>query len=228
MRGRLHKKAVKIPFSVEEFFAVFTRYNEAVWPLQVMLFALAVFALLSVVRKSRYANIIAFSFLSFLWIWMGAVYHLAFFSRINGLANVFGGLFTFQGLIFLYYGVWHQRIKLERARDVSNALAYVFIAYALVFYPLLGIVAGHAYPSTPTFGVPCPTTIYTFGILLFAKERIPWFVVIMPFLWSLVGFSAALNLSVPEDFGLVVAGVVSTVVVVFLKPRRNAEPGLAV
>lgn len=214
---------MKIPFTQEEFFRVFEYYNETVWPLPVIFYAMAIFVLLSVFRKGRYTNIIALSFIAFLWIWMGAVYHLAFFSAVNPAAQVFGVLFVVQGLIFLFYGVYQQKIKLEISRDSAAIAGVIFILYALVGYPILGLFLGHVYPAAPTFGVPCPTTIFTFGILLFAKERIPWYLLAIPFLWSLVGLSAAISFSIPQDFGLVVAGVVSTIVLLFGKPSRNAH-----
>ncbi|HZD54130.1 MAG TPA: DUF6064 family protein, partial [Woeseiaceae bacterium] len=41
------------------------------------------------------------------------------------------------------------------------------IVYALS-YPLLAMAGVHARPRTPTFGVPCPTTLMTVGYLLMA------------------------------------------------------------
>jgi hypothetical protein len=92
--------------------------------------------------------------------------------------------------------------------------------YALAVYPLIGILAGHHYPRTPVFGVaPCPTTIFTFGLLLWASRPVPLLVVVIPFLWSVVAMSAAVNLNVPQDYGLGVAGVLGTLLVV-LRNRR--------
>jgi hypothetical protein len=55
-----------------------------------------------------------------------------------------------------------------------------------------------------------PTTIFTLGVLLLARPRVaPWLVAI-PFLWSLLGVSAAAQLGIREDLGLVVAGVLGT------------------
>lgn len=218
---------MKIPFTAEEFLIVFERYNKTVWPLQVLFFAMAVFAVLSIFRKGQYTTTIAFSFLAFIWIWMGVVYHFVFFSQINKAANIFGVLFITQGFLFLYFGAYRQMIRLEARHDVSGALGIIILLYALILYPVTGLLLGHVYPSAPTFGVPCPTVIFTFGILLFSQYRVPWYMVIIPLLWSLIGLSAAIKLSMPEDFGLVVAGVVSTVAVLFLKAQRRANAALA-
>jgi len=57
------------------------------------------------------------------------------------------------------------------------------------------------------FGVaPCPTTIFTIGMLLLARGRWVVWLSIIPLLWSLVGLAAALQLGIPEDFGLPAAG----------------------
>jgi Family of unknown function (DUF6064) len=36
---------------------------------------------------------------------------------------------------------------------------------------------------------------------------------LIPFLWSLIGMSAALSLQVPQDYGLVIAGVLGAVLI---------------
>jgi hypothetical protein len=92
----------------------------------------------------------------------------------------------------------------------------VLVAYALVGYPLLGSLAGHRYPQVPTFGVPCPTTIFTLGVLLWHGER-SWLVLAIPLAWTAIGTVAALQLSVPQDFGLGAAGLVTVVVLVAMK-----------
>ncbi|MGE5806118.1 MAG: DUF6064 family protein, partial [Ignavibacteria bacterium] len=65
------------------------------------------------------------------------------------------------------------------------------------------------YPYSITIGLPCPTTIFTFGILLFSEKKIPFAALIIPLLWSITGFTAALNFSVYEDFGLILSGLIS-------------------
>ena len=82
---------------------------------------------------------------------------------------------------------------------------------------------GHTYPSNPTFGLPCPTTIFTFGILIWTVKKIQIYVVIIPLLWSLIGFSAALNLGVKEDFGLLIAGVLGFILIIIKNKRFKEE-----
>ena len=198
-----------MPFTSTEFFDVFSRYNVAVWPAQlalVMLGAAAVlFALLSTPRASIAASIV----LGALWIWMGVAYHLAFFAAITPMASVFAVAFIAEGLMILVAGGWRRRIELQVHGDGVSVIAGVIIVYALLGYPVLGHFLGHRYPATPTFGVPCPTTIFTFGLFLLARPRVPRILLLIPALWAVVATGAAVSLGMVEDLGLPVAALIA-------------------
>ncbi|MBA4056056.1 MAG: hypothetical protein C0490_15180 [Marivirga sp.] len=215
---------MKLPFSIEEFLNVFEDYNLSVWPIQLLLYVLAVITIISLFKEQPPFDSVIFFVLAFFWFWMGIVYHLIYFSPINKAAQLFGALFVVQGGIFFYCGVSKQRIRFKFRLDFAGIAGTILIVYALLIYPLLGHVLGHDFPKAPTFGVPCPTTIFTFGILIFSTTRIPWYVIIIPFLWSLVGFSAAVQLSIREDFGLVIAGGIALIILLFYKPKNISVP----
>jgi len=138
---------------------------------------------------------------------MGIVYHIIFFSEINTAAYIFGGLFILQGIMFTGCGLIRKKLSFKYTKSIYNYVGLIFLLYALIIYPVLGTFLGHAYPYSPTFGLPCPTTIFTFGILLFTNNKMPWHLLIIPLLWSIVGFTAALKLTIYEDSGLIIAGV---------------------
>jgi hypothetical protein len=87
----------------------------------------------------------------------------------------------------------------------------LLVGYALIGYPLLASLLGQQFPATPTFGLPCPTTIFTLGVLLWLQRPAPVFLLIIPLAWSVIGTAAALQLDVREDFGLLVAAVLTVV-----------------
>ena len=66
---------------------------------------------------------------------------------------------------------------------------------------------------------PLPWYLFTFGMLLIFKARISPFIVLVPFLWSLIGMSAAVQLGMYEDFGLFVAGIAGSAMIL-LRNRR--------
>jgi len=142
---------------------------------------------------------------------MGIVYHLIFFSTINKAAYFFGAVFILQGIMFAGCGLIRKKLSFEYRKSSTNYAGIILLFYALIIYPVLGHILGHAYPYSPTFGLPCPTTIFTFGILLFVNKKLPFHLLIIPLLWSFVGFTAALNLTIYEDTGLLIAGLTTSI-----------------
>ncbi|HSI71256.1 MAG TPA: DUF6064 family protein [Gillisia sp.] len=214
-----------MPFTIEEFLAVMEAYNISVWPMQIILNLFAVVALLFLISGRKGKSGIINAVLIFLWLWMGIVYHLMYFTEINTAAYLFGALFILQGLIFIYSGFLRlNALKYRFYRNFRGFLGMLFLLYALIIYPILSNEFGHSYPATPTFGLPCPTTIFTFGILLFSVRKVSWYVILIPFLWSLVGFAAAIQLDMREDYGLVIAGLIGTITLLFTKENQPEEP----
>lgn len=213
---------MNVPFSVGQFLDVFQRYNEAIWPAQIVAYALGLLAVIMAFRKTNYSSRIICLILSLFWFWMGIVYHIIFFSAINKAAFLFGGLFIIQGALFLFVGAYKSRITFRFGFDVFTFTGLALILYAMAIYPLLGYAFGHGYPRSPCYGVaPCPATIFTFGILLWTDKKVPKYVLIIPFLWSLIGFNAALFLSVTEDVLLPVAAVGVTALIIIRDRSRS-------
>ena len=202
---------MRLPFTTDEFFRVFANYNLKVWPMQFVLLLMAIAIILLALKRRSYSSKYVVLILSFLWIWMGAVYHLAFFSTINKAAYIFGGIFILQGILFLLAARSIHRISFQFKKNIYGFTGMLFIVYSLAIYPSIGLFLGHDYPASPTFGLPCPTTIFTFGILLWMNKRVPIYLLIIPLLWTAIGFLAAFSMGVYEDIGLLVAGIVTAV-----------------
>ncbi|MEA5549611.1 DUF6064 family protein [Anabaena cylindrica UHCC 0172] len=209
-----------IPFTTEQFFQVFEKYNQTIFPMQFALILVAIASVALVVSRKPFANKTISGLLGFLWLWAGVVYHLTFFTEISPPAYLFGALFVCQGWLFLYEGIVRNRLSFCANQKIYGILGAVLIVYALGIYPLIGYALGRTFPSSPTFGVPCPTTIFTFGLLIWTNKKFPSSLLIVPILWSLVGTSAALNFGIKEDFGLLVAGTLGTASIIW----RNLTP----
>jgi hypothetical protein len=198
---------MNLPFSLADFLNVFKNYNQSIFPLQIVFYLVAFLCIYLLFTRNKSATRLISITLAFLWLWMGIVYHIIFFSEINTAAYIFGGLFILQGIMFTGCGLIRKKLSFEYTKSIYNYVGLIFLLYALIIYPVLGTFLGHAYPYSPTFGLPCPTTIFTFGILLFTNKKMPWHLLIIPLLWSIVGFTAALKLTIYEDSGLIIAGV---------------------
>lgn len=207
------------PFTPEQFLAVFARYNEAVWPMQILLNAAALLCVGLLFRPSVWASRASYLILSFLWAWMAIAYHFAFFSDINPAAWAFGAIFLLGSAVFACTGMVRADVSLRLVFGPRSIVGAVLIVFALVLYPVIGYSIGHRYPSAPTFGLPCPTTIFTLGLLLFSVKPVARWVFVVPVSWAAVGSLAAFQLGVLEDLGLLAAGIASLAVMGFSRAR---------
>jgi hypothetical protein len=211
---------MSLPFTADAFFEVFARYNAAVWPVVVALWVAAAGVVVTVVRApGDRASRLAAGVLAVLWLWGGVVYHALYFTRINPAAWGFAALFIAEAALLAWYGVVQRRLVFGAASGIARGLGIGLACYALA-YPALNVLAGHAYPASPTFGVPCPTGILTAGLLLTTANRPPIPVVVVPALWALIGGSAALALGVTSDFVLLACSVLLIVDTVRKPPGR--------
>jgi hypothetical protein len=204
---------MKLPFTPEQFFAVFSAYNEAVWPAQIGLLAIALLALAAIALRHRLADRFASAVLATLWAWIGAVYHLGFFAAINPPAIVFGALSLAGAALLAWHGVVRQRLRFRLSAGWRGIAGITLIAFALLGYPLWTALTGHAYPAFPTFGLPCPTALFTIGVLALLRRPHPRAPLAVPVLWSLVGSQAALLLGVTADLGLLAAAAMGIVLI---------------
>lgn len=209
-----------IPFTVEQFFDIFEVYNTAIWPAQIVAYFIGIGAVILALRESRLYGRIISGILAMFWIWMGIFYHIAYFSAINPAAWIFGLLFVIEGLLFIIVGSVWGKLSFGFNLKATPIIGAIFVLYAMIAYPLMGLAFGHWYPRAPMFGVaPCPTTIFTFGLLLWARKPVPAYILAIPLIWSIIGTMAAIGLQVPQDYGLGIAGIVGTVLVIL----RNRE-----
>ncbi|MGE0362112.1 MAG: DUF6064 family protein [Vicinamibacterales bacterium] len=197
---------VSLPFTADAFFEVFARYNTAHLPLVVAWWTAAALTLAAVVwRPGPATDRVAAAVLAGLWLWGGLVYHAGYFTAINPAAWGFAALFVLQAMALGWFGLVRQRLHFGAAGGAGQVLGLSLAAYALL-YPFVSAWS-HAYPASPTFGVPCPTGIFTVGLLV-TVARPPIAALIVPFVWTLIGGSAAIVLAVTADYVLLACALV--------------------
>jgi hypothetical protein len=198
-----------LSFSPDAFVALFETYNRAVWPAQFAAYALGIAALALVFRPGKNASRSIAAILAAFWAWTGIAYHGLYFAEINFLAPAFAVLFVLQAALFAWAsvrGTFIVRFRPDPAGWAGVGLA----AFALLGYPLLGWLFDHGWPRAAVFGItPCPTTIFTFGLLLLAEGRPPWLLYAIPILWAVIGGSAAGLLGMLEDASLPLAAALA-------------------
>ena len=209
---------MQLPFSREDFFDLFAAYNGASWPAVVALWVASVLAAVWILSSRRSHDRWISGLLVVHWAWSAVAYHVVFFTRINPAAWLFAAIFLLQAALFFWSGVIRGHLAFRPARTVWTNIGWFLVGYALL-YPGINAVEHGSLLKIPTFGLPCPTTIFTAGLLLLAlpHSRI---LAIVPIVWSVIGGSAAFLLGVSADYALPVAG--AALAVFELQKSRNS------
>jgi hypothetical protein len=209
------------PFTGETYFSLFEAYNDTIWPAQIVAYLLGIAVLVLALRPIVASGRIALAVLALFWLWNGLVYHLVFFLQINFAALPFGALFVLQGLLLAGAAIRGGR-QLRFVPGATDWVGLVYVLFALFAYPLLGWAAGHGWPRAAMFGVAAtPMVIFTFGVLLMLKGRPTVLLGVLPLLWALAaGAAAVVRLGAPEDWSLLVGGIVGFTLLVW---KRQAQ-----
>lgn len=211
---------MRLPFTAAEFLENFAAYNAAIWPAQIIAWGLGLAVLALAWRREAWAVRAVFACLAVFWVWMGLAYHAAFFAEINAAAYVFGAAFAVQGALFAAAAARPPVRSFRAGGAFVRAAAGALILYGILVYPVIGLAGWQPYPATPMFGVaPCPTTIFTLGLLILAEPRAPVWLAAIPAVWAVIGGSATVLLDVPQDWALLAAAILW---LVLSKPWRRA------
>ena len=82
-----------LPFSREQFLAVFVVYNQSVWPAQVLAYLLGLLMVALIIWPSTQRSPLVAAGLAAMWLWTGVAYHGMHFTAISAAAWGFGALF---------------------------------------------------------------------------------------------------------------------------------------
>jgi hypothetical protein len=196
---------------LNQFLAAFGRADTAAWPMQIVWYAAAVAMVgLALWPARRWSSplICALAAAYFAWIGIG---YFAWLSPGIGLSGVWAAVFTVQAVLLVVAGVARRDLVIRPRRDLSSGLGAVFIAYALIGYPLVGVLGGHALRVVPLFGVsPCATVTFFFGLLLWAVPPAPAHLLWVPLAWALNAAPPNMATGIEADYGMLAAALITT------------------
>jgi hypothetical protein len=212
--------------SQELFYQRMYEYNTAMFPVMILTNILGILLIIMYARHWKYSDKITAATLSFLWLWNGFIELILFFGTVSTQYYVWGLFWIFQSFLFFRQGVYRSNFHFAIMKDVYSVIGLLTITYALLIYPVLGVLSSHGYPHGPIFGIaPCPVCTFTFGILMLNRKKLPVYIIIFPLLWSLTGIYAVVKLNVYQDLGLVFAGMIGTVLLIAGKKVANDKEG---
>jgi hypothetical protein len=201
---------METPFTTEQFFGVFERYNSSIFPIQWIIIVLGIVAVFLIHSRKNIKNNLIAGFLGFLWLWTAIVYHLSFFTAINKAAYFFGGIFIIQGVFFIVE-LFRKKLEFSFTGRVREYLGYFFILFGLIIYPIISYFLEVSFVKTISLGLPCPTTILTFGFLMITTNKLSKYLLIIPTIWAIIGTGAAVNFGVYQDYVMLIAAVVADI-----------------
>jgi hypothetical protein len=208
---------MKASFSIEQLLTIFEHHNQTFWLIHILAYVLGIIVLVLLFRKSDTRNKIINNTLAIFWLWTGVVFFILYFGQIYKPAYIFGALFIIQALLFTLPRL-RSNLSYHYAKDIYSIIGIIFILYAMIGYPLVGLLVNHIYPATPAFTLaPCPLVIFTFGVFL-NTEKTPKLYLVIPLFWAISGF-IPISIGMVEDIGLIVAGIVGTILL-FVRDKK--------
>ena len=216
---------------IDDFFNTLQSYNEAFLSITVFTFLLGVLIVYLAARKSKNSSRVISAIMSFLWIWSGIVFFIIYYGPIDaeflgltmpGVWYLGGILFLIQSFLFLFFGVVKSSLSFKFSSEISSIIGALMIVYAMVIYPIIGFLSSYGFPRYPIFGTaPCPLTIFTVGLLQWSDREIPLVIVVIPFIWALMGIMPVLALNVWADIGEVLSGIVGFLIILYRNSKIN-------
>ena len=196
---------------LNQFLAAFGRADTTAWPMQIVWYLAAVAMIgLALWSARRWSSplICALAAAYFAWIGIG---YFAWLSPGIGLSGVWATVFAVQAVLLLVAGIARRDLVIHPRWDLSSGVGAVFIAYALIGYPLAGVLGGHALRLVPLFGVsPCATVTFFFGLLLWAVPPTPKYLLLVPLAWALNAAPPNMATGVAADYGMLAAALITT------------------
>ncbi len=213
-----------LSFDAESLSALYAQMNVALWPLQLVALAGALAMLwLAVVQRQRGVRVTG-ALLVAAWLCCGLVFHLDYFAGLSFTAPVYGGLFLAQAAVLAWSVVLHGGAAFGPPSGVAGWTGVAAIAYALVFLPLIAVF-GEGLATARVFALaPGPTAVFTLGILLMSRSRVPLLPLCLPLAWTLIAGATAWALWIPEDLALPFIGP-ALFVIAFWHNRTQARGG---
>jgi len=151
---------------------------------------------------------------------MGLVYHILFFTAINKLAFVFGTVFILQGVLILIHTFLKDTLNFNFSSQSKNYFGYFFILFGLDIYSLISYFILGSFDTTITLGLPCPSTIFTFGFFMMTGNKFPKYLLFIPSTWAIVDLSAAIQFGVFQDLIMPIAAIMTNIVILEQKIEK--------
>lgn len=204
--------------NAEEIFQILASYNEMIYPLQYVAYALGILVVILAFIKSILSSRIISGILALMWFFVAAVFGLPYAIEGMTVAIITAVIFFIQAGFFVLQ-IFKPRLHFGTYSKTFTIIGMLFVLGAMVGYLIIGRIVGHTYPRYLPFGLaPCPLTVFTLSIYMFTSKKVPIWLLVLPFLFSLTGIMPV-SQGIYEDIILFLSGLICTPMI-YLRDRH--------
>jgi Family of unknown function (DUF6064) len=198
-------------FSPRTYYRLFELYNLAVWPWQIVAFALGLTVLALWLRGGSWRGRAIAGILAACWLWLAWAYLLVRYDTINWAASYFAFGFAIEAALLVWSGIIRNGLRLRRRRDAVTMTGLGMFSLALFVWPLIGLLFGRPMVRAEVFGVaPDPTVVATLGVIL-AAERTRWDLLVVPVFWCAISGATLWTMQSPDALLLPAAALLTAI-----------------
>ena len=190
-----------IPHGAEAYWHVLEQVNRAYFPVQILSLALGL-ALIGFIRLNPEIRRWVLVLLAIGWMWLGLVFFLEHYVRLNWLSGYIAPVCAVQATILIIYAI---RIKSLRVQASKTGIG--LLIYTVMIHPFWFLISGRGLYQIELIAMsPDATALATLGV---AALLYPGGIALMvfPLFWLIASGAVLLTLNQPEGWVSIVAVV---------------------
>ncbi len=178
-------------FAPETYFRLFERYNEAVWPAQILALAVGV-GMLWLAWRRQGMRLMALLFAA-AWLLVAWAYFWERYQTINWAAAYFAAAAVVQAALLLFLA-----LRPPGYSQRAHRSGFLLMAFAILLQPLIGPLTGLSWQGIQLFGLtPGPTAVATVGFSLLVSGLRRWLIFPLALVWCAIDATTAWGLDWP-------------------------------
>lgn len=205
-----------IPYDAEVYLSLIRRYNEDIWPAQLIALAFGWLIVMCARRGGALNGRIVYLILAGFWVYTGTEFLLLRFATLNWAAQAFGFLFLAQGVLIVFWGTILGRADVSLGKGRRSVEAIILLVLAAALHPLATLATGLPLVMAQPFGLaPLSVVLVTLGVFRLTDAS-PCWLLAWPLLWGVWELANAWTLNIVADTvtaAVAAAGVLYTVII---------------
>jgi hypothetical protein len=131
-----------------------------------------------------------------------------FLFRDYGYAFFFGAIFILEGCLILHHLIFSNLPAIPLKLNLSTVAGYLLILFSLLIYPLTEYLKTGSHDRILFIGLPCPTTLLTFGLFMISAPGLPKSLLPIPTVWAVISLIAVIHFGMYQDSLLLIAAFI--------------------